>query len=72
METIVDIAMPMNNLIKYCKNYAKTSRNLWQYYKNNPNDNIRNSESFNFKAIITGRTPVAGNRNVVEIAVSLK
>ena len=23
--------MPMDNLIKYCKNYSKTSRRLWQY-----------------------------------------
>lgn len=31
-----------------------------------------NSESFKFKAKITGRTPAVGNRKDVEIIVSLK
>ena len=25
--------MPMSNLIEYGNNYSKTSRGLWQYYK---------------------------------------
>ena len=36
----VDIAMPIYNLIKYSDNYSKTSGSLWQYYNNEPNDNI--------------------------------
>ena len=45
----IDIVMPMYNLIEYSDNYSKTSGSLWQYYKDDPNDNIANSESFKFK-----------------------
>ena len=64
--------MSMYDLIEYSNNYSKTSRNLWQYYRDYSNDNIRQSESFNFKIKITGKTPAAGNTNDVEIAVPLK
>ena len=56
-----DIVMPMYNLIEYSDNYSKTSRSLWQYYKDEPNDNLANFESFKYKMKITGKTPVAGN-----------
>ena len=42
----IDIVMPMYNLIEYSDNYSKTSGSLWQYYKDNPNDNLTDSESF--------------------------
>ena len=42
----IDIVMPMYNLIEYSDNYSKTSGSLWQYYKDDPNDNITQSESF--------------------------
>ena len=29
----IDVAMPMYNLIEYSDNYLKTSRSLWQYYR---------------------------------------
>ena len=45
----IDIVMPMYNWIEYRNNYSKTSGSLWQYYKDDPNDNIANSESFKFK-----------------------
>ena len=57
----IDIVMPVYNLIKYSDNYSKTSESLWQYYKNDPNDNIENSESFKYKIKITGKTPNNGN-----------
>ena len=28
-----DVVMPMCNLIEYNDNYSKTSRSLWQYYR---------------------------------------
>ena len=56
-----DIVMPMYNLIEYSDNYSKTSRSLWQYYKDEPNDNLANFESFKYKMKITGKTPAAGN-----------
>ena len=68
----IDVVMPMYNLIEYSDNYSKTSGSLWQYYRDDPNDNITQSESFKFKIKITGRTPAAGNTKDVEIAVPLK
>ena len=41
--------MPMYNLFEYSDNYSKTSGSLWQYYKDDPNDNIVQSESFKSK-----------------------
>ena len=41
--------MLMYNLIKYNDNYSKTSGSLWQYYKDEPNDNLADSDSFKLK-----------------------
>ena len=68
----IDIVMPMYNLIEYSDNYSKTSGSLWQYYKDEPNDNLANSESFKSKVKITGKTPNNGNTKDVEIIVPLK
>ena len=64
--------MPMYNLIEYSHNYSKTSGSLWQYYEDDHNDNITQSESFKSKIKITGKTPAAGNTKDVEIIVPLK
>ena len=64
--------MPMYNLIEYSDNYSKTSASLWQYYKDDPNDNITQSESFKSKIKITGNTPADGNTKDVKIIVLLK
>ena len=45
---------------------------MWQYYRDDPNDNITQSESFKFKIKIRGKTPAAGNTKDVEIAVPLR
>ena len=68
----IDIVMPMYNLIEYSDNYSKTSGSLWQYYKDDPNDNITQSESFKYKIKITGKTPAGVNTKDVKIAVPLK
>ena len=68
----IDIVMAMYNLIKYSDNYAKTSGNLWQYYRGEPNDNLADSESFKFKIKITGNTPNNCNTKNVEIMEPLK
>ena len=49
----MDVVIRMFNLIDCNDNYAKISENLWQYHKDDPNDNIANSESFEFKSRIT-------------------
>ena len=68
----IDIVMPMYNLIEYSDNYSKTSGRLWQYYKDDPNDNLTDSESFKSKLKITGNTPNNRNTKDVEIIVPLK
>ena len=64
--------MPMYNLIEYSDNYSKTYGSLWQYYKDEPNDNIADTESFKSKVKITGKTPDDGNAKDVETIVPLK
>ena len=68
----IDIVMPMYNVIEYNDNYAKTSGSLWQYYRDEPNDNLADSESFKSKIKITGKTPNDGNEKDVEIMVPIK
>ena len=73
--------MPMYNLIECSDNYAKTTGSLWQYCKDipalNANDEIiifaegNLTDSFKFKAKITGRTGNNGTKDV-EIMVPLK
>ena len=77
----IDIVMPMYNLIEYSDNYAKTSGSLWQYCKDIPARNNNNeiteftlgntTDSFKFKAKITGKTEDDGTKDV-EIMVPLK
>ena len=43
--------------------------NLWEYYKNEPNDNLAGSESFKSKMKITGNTPADVNTKDVEMIV---
>ena len=64
--------MPMYNLIKCSDNYSKTYGSLWQYYKDDPNDNIVQSESFKSKIKRTGKTPADRNTKNVDIIVLLK
>ena len=68
----IGIVMPMYNLIEYSDNYSRTSGSLWQYYRDEPNDNLADSESFKSKIKITGKTFAAGNEKDVEIMVPLK
>ena len=79
----IDIVMPMYNLIEYSDNYAKTSGSLWQYCKdiparNDDDDNeianftgVNTTDSFNFKAKITGKTGGDGTKDA-EIMIPLK
>ena len=70
----IDIAMPMYNLIEYSDNFAKTSGSLWQYFKDQPDDNddMDESKSFKSKIKITGKTPDDDNEKDVEIMAPLK
>ena len=68
----IDIVMSMYNLIEYSDNYAKTTGSLWQYFRDEPNNNIADSESFKSKIKITGKSPNNDNVKDVEILVPLK
>ena len=62
----------MHDLIKYSNNYSKTSGSLWQYHRDDPNDDTTHPESFKHKIKITGKIPAGGNKKDVEIAMPLK
>ena len=68
----IDIVIQRYNLVEYSDNYLKTSENLWQFYKDEPNDNIADFESFKYKVKITGKAPADRNTKNVEIIVPLK
>ena len=50
-------------MLEYSKNYTKTTRSLWNYYRDvrnsgtegNINYSIKNSKSFDYKTSITGK-----------------
>ena len=53
----LEVVMPMCNLFKYSKNYKKTTKSLWNYYRDEPSNPLSSSsESFEYKASITGNT----------------
>ena len=70
--------MPIYNLLEYSKNYKKATRSLWNYYRDEPNnDNIThsilNSKPFDYKANFIGM--VTNNnliKNDVKIVIPLK
>ena len=62
------IAMPMYNLIEYSENYSDTSESLWQFKRdeasaNNADLTTNNSKSFEYKAVLVGKTADAANNN---------
>ena len=57
----IDIVIPMYNVIEYSEDYSKTSGILWQYYKDELNDNLTDSESFKSIMKIIRKTPADGN-----------
>ena len=72
--------MPMYNLLEYSKNYSKTNRSFWNYYRDEPNRgannninySIKDSKSFYYKASITGKLEGNNTEKEAEIVVPLK
>ena len=65
----LDVVMQMFNLLEYSKNYRKTTRSLWNYYRDEPSNPLSsNSESFKYKTSITGNVYnlVAGDANLMQ------
>ena len=50
----INVAMLMYNLIECSNSYSKISGIVWHYYRDEPNNNTANSQSFQFKVKITG------------------
>ena len=74
---IINITMPMYNLIEYSDNYSDTSGSLWQFKRdeiiNNADvTNDNNAPSFKYKASIIGNTNNNGRKSKVKIVVPLK
>ena len=81
----LDIAMPMYNLLKNSGNFSMTSGSLWNYYKDeindNANENVNNSinnkkakasKYFEYKIKLIGSTPDDNNISEAEVVVPLK
>ena len=63
----------MNNiLIEHSDNYSKTCGGLWEYYKDEPNATLTNSESFESKAKTTGKISANCNIKDFKMPVPLK
>ena len=52
----IGVVMAMYNLIEHSDNYSKTSRSLWKYYRDEPNANLADSESFKSNEKVTGKS----------------
>ena len=63
--------MPMYSLIEYSDNYSKKSGSLYQFCRDEPNDNITDSQSFKLKSKFLDITNNVGIINT-KIAVLLK
>ena len=50
----------------------KKSGSLWQYYKDEPNDNLVDFKSFKSKTKIKGKNPNNGNAKNIDIIEPLK
>ena len=62
----LDVVMHMYNLLEYSKNYGKTTGSLYNYYRdelnndadlnNHPNNNVASSSAFKYKSELLGNT----------------
>ena len=73
---IINITMPMYNLLEYSDNYSDTSGSLWNFKRDEIEEDadltINNASSFKYKANLIGNTEDNGTKNKVKIAVPLK
>ena len=54
-----DIFMPMYNLLEYSDNYSMTSESLWNYYRDEVNDDENEIDNANY--MINDEKPIASN-----------
>ena len=71
----IDIVMPMYNLIEYSDNYQDSSATLYQYKRDEPQDNLVNnlatdtSSSFKYKVSLLGNPNIVGNVATLNVKV---
>ena len=54
----LDVVMLMYNLLEYSEKYRKTTRSLWNYFRDKPSNPLSsNFGSFKYKTGIAGKTP---------------
>ena len=68
--------MPLYNLIEYSDNYSDISGSLWQFKRDEINNNADvnnddNALSFKYKASVIGNTGNNARKNEVKIAAPL-
>ena len=79
----LDIVIPMYNLLEYNKNCRKTTRSLWNYYRDEPNSgiggrnnnvnySIKNWKSFDYTTSITEKLEGIDRTEDVKIVVPLR
>ena len=73
----LNITMTMYNLIEYRDNYSDTSGSLWDFKRDETDNNVNvtddnNAPSFKCKAILIGNTGNDGTKKDLKIAVPLK
>ena len=61
-----DLNVVMYNLTEYSDNYSKTSEILWQYYRDEANANLADSELFKSRINVTGNTPDGGIQKMLK------
>ena len=55
----LDIVISMYNLLEYSQYYSMTSESLWNFYRDeidDPDDNVSDGKSFEYKTKIVGKT----------------
>ena len=45
----LDIVMPIYNLLGYCDNYSMTSGSLWNFYRDEVNNDVNENNNANYK-----------------------
>ena len=64
----LDVVIAMYNIIEYSSNYSKTSRTLYQFYRDEPNNVVTESESFKFKSKLMEKT---NNESIINAKITV-
>ena len=65
------VVMPVHNLLEYSHQSEKTSGSLWQFWQDDPDDNIKDCDLIKFETKIKNNTKITDIGNA-EIAVPVR